>query len=127
MYNNYVSFLLESAEKSGLISTLAAYGNDIKINIPLSQSLCDKSIDDMNLSVRASNGLKRCGAMTIRELTGAIMSEKGLETVRNLGKKSIGEIKTKLLCLAYSDLNNKEKIAFWNEFIELNPKCKVLV
>ena len=127
MNNNYVSSLVESAEKIGLVSTLAAFGNGIKVNIPLSQKLCDRSIDDMDLSVRASNGLKRSGAMTIRELTDTIMSEKGLETVRNLGKKSISEIKTKLLYLAYIDLNDNEKIAFWKKFIELNSENKVLL
>ena len=125
MNSNYVMTLFESAEKIGLISTLAPFGNDIKISIPLSQKFCDKSIDDMDLSVRASNGLKRSGAMTVRELTDTIMSEKGLDTVRNLGKKSISEIKTKLLYLAYNELNDKEKQAFWNEFIELNSKCKI--
>ncbi len=125
MNSNYVMTLFESAEKIGLISTLAPFGNDIKISIPLSQKFCDKSIDDMDLSVRASNGLKRSGAMTVRELTDTIMSEKGLDTVRNLGKKSISEIKTKLLYLAYNELNDKEKQAFWNEFIELNSKCRI--
>ena len=125
MNSNYVMTLFESAEKIGLISTLAPFGNDIKISIPLSQKFCDKSIDDMDLSVRASNGLKRSGAMTVRELTDTIMSEKGLDTVRNLSKKSISEIKTKLLYLAYNELNDKEKQAFWNEFIELNSKCRI--
>ena len=125
MNSNYVMTLFESAEKIGLISTLAPFGNDIKISIPLSQKFCDKSIDDMDLSVRASNGLKRSGAMTVRELTDTIMSEKGLDTVRNLGKKSISEIKTKLLYLAYNELNDKEKQAFWNEFIELNSKGRI--
>ena len=125
MNSNYVMTLFESAEKIGLISTLAPFGSDIKISIPLSQKFCDKSIDDMDLSVRASNGLKRSGAMTVRELTDTIMSEKGLDTVRNLGKKSISEIKTKLLYLAYNELNDKEKQAFWNEFIELNSKCRI--
>lgn len=125
MNSIYVMTLFESAEKIGLISTLAPFGNDIKISIPLSQKFCDKSIDDMDLSVRASNGLKRSGAMTVRELTDTIMSEKGLDTVRNLGKKSISEIKTKLLYLAYNELNDKEKQAFWNEFIELNSKSRI--
>ena len=125
MNGNYVMTLFESAEKIGLISTLAPFGNDIKISIPLSQKFCDKSIDDMDLSVRASNGLKRSGAMTVRELTDTIMSEKGLDTVRNLGKKSISEIKTKLLFLAYNELCDKEKQVFWSKFIELNSGCRI--
>lgn len=123
--DNYVKTLFESAEKIGLVSTLATFGNNIRISIPLSQQLCDKSIDDMDLSVRAANGLKRSGAMTVRELTDVIMSEKGLETVRNLGKKSISEIKTKLLHIAYNDLNDYEKQCFWNRFIELNSNSRI--
>ena len=84
MNSNYVMTLFESAEKIGLISTLAPFGNDIKISIPLSQKFCDKSIDDMDLSVRASNGLKRSGAMTVRELTDTIMSEKDTMKIINL-------------------------------------------
>ena len=124
MKNNAMT-LFESTEKIGIISTLAPFGNDIKISIPLSQKFCDKSIDDMDLSVRASNGLKRSGAMTVRELTDTIMSEKGLDTVRNLGKKSISEIKTKLLFLAYNELSDKEKQDFWNKFIEINSEYKI--
>ena len=48
MNSNYVMTLFESAEKIGLISTLAPFGNDIKISIPLSQKFCDKSIDEMS-------------------------------------------------------------------------------
>lgn len=125
MNSNYVMTLFESAEKIGLVPTLAPFGSNIKISIPLSQRFCDKSIDDMDLSVRASNGLKRSGAMTIRELTDAIMSEKGIESVRNLGKKSINEIKTKLLYHAYNELNDKEKQTFWYKFIELNSEYRI--
>ena len=122
MNQNHVRTLFESAENNGLIPTLALFGSNIKVNIPLSKTLCDKSIDDMDLSVRASNGLKRCGAMTVRQLSELIMSEKGLESVRNLGKKSICEIKTKLLFHAYQELDNKEKIDFWTRFIALNTE-----
>ena len=125
MNSKYVLTLFESAEKIGLVTTLAPFGSNIRFNIPLSKKLCDKSIDDMDLSVRASNGLKRSGAMTIGELTDTIMSEKGLETVRNLGKKSISEIKTKLLCLAYKDLTDNEKKTFWVKFLELNTDYKI--
>lgn len=123
--NNKINALLKGAEEAGIITVLATFGNTIKISIPISEKFCDRSIDSMDLSVRASNGLKRIGAMTIRELTDKIMGESGLETVRNLGKKSISEIKTKLLSLAYIELNDKEKEAFWKNFIELNSECKI--
>ena len=121
MKNNFCMELFENAEKNGVLSTILFFGNSVNISIPLSVNFCDKSIDALDLSVRASNGLKRIGTMTIRELTERIMSEKSLDKVRNLGKKSISEIKTKLLSLAYNNLTDKEKFAFWINFIELNP------
>lgn len=120
MNNKYVFTLFESAEQFGLIFTLSPFGNNIKINIPLSRAFCDKSVDELDLTVRSLNGLKRCGAMTVRELTDIIMSDGGISKVRNLGKKSISEIKTKLLNLAYNDLNDKERLEFWHKFVELN-------
>ena len=124
MNNKYAFTLYERAKTIGLLSTLTAFGRNLRFNIPLSKKICDTSIDDMELSVRASNGLKRSGIMTIGELVNTIMSEKGLETVRNLGKKSISEIKIKLLCFAYKDLTDNEKRTFWDKFLELNSEYK---
>ena len=123
--NDKITALIENAEETGIITVLATFGNSIKVSIPLSEKFCDRSIDSMDLSVRASNGLKRIGAMTIRELTDKIMDESGLETVRNLGRKSISEIKTKLLNLAYIELTDREKQVFWKKFIEQNSECKI--
>ena len=120
MNNKYIFTLFESAEQFGLIFTLSPFGNNIKISIPLTRTFCDKSVDELDLTVRSLNGLKRCGAMTVRELTDIIMSDGGISKIRNLGKKSISEIKTKLLNLAYNDLNDKERLEFWYKFVELN-------
>ena len=81
-----------------------------------------KKIDELDLTVRSLNGLKRYGAMTVRELTDVIMGDGGISQVRNLGRKSISEIKTKLLNLAYNDLNDKERLEFWYKFVELNAE-----
>lgn len=52
------------------------------------------SIDDLELSVRAYNCLKRAGINTIADLLDKTLDDLG--KVRNLGKKSIDEIKEKL-------------------------------
>lgn len=54
----------------------------------------DLSIDELELSVRAFNCLKRAEINTIGELTDKTEDE--LTRVRNLGKKSVDEIKEKL-------------------------------
>ena len=54
----------------------------------------DKSIDDLELSVRSYNCLKRDKIETVGQLCD--MTEEDLMKVRNLGRKSLKEIKTKL-------------------------------
>jgi len=54
----------------------------------------DRAIEELDLSVRSYNCLKRAGIQTIRELVQR--SEEEMMKVRNLGKKSLKEIKDKL-------------------------------
>jgi DNA-directed RNA polymerase subunit alpha len=52
-------------------------------------------IEDLDLSVRSYNCLKRAGIQTVDELTQR--SEDEMMRVRNLGKKSLKEVKEKLI------------------------------
>ena len=54
----------------------------------------EKSIDDLELSVRSYNCLKRANIHTVGQLTEK--SEDDMMKVRNLGKKSLDEVKLKL-------------------------------
>ncbi len=54
----------------------------------------DKTIEDLNLSVRAYNCLKRAGIQNVSELTA--MSEDEVLKLKNLGKKSFKEIKDRV-------------------------------
>ena len=58
------------------------------------------SIDDLDLTVRSYNCLKRAGISTVEELTQK--SEDEMSRVRNLGKKSLKEVKEKLASLNLS-------------------------
>lgn len=51
-------------------------------------------IEDLDLSVRSYNCLKRAGIQTVEELT--MKSEDEMMRIRNLGKKSLKEVKDKL-------------------------------
>ena len=51
-------------------------------------------IEDLDLSVRSYNCLKRAGIQTVEELTQRTEDE--MMRVRNLGKKSLKEVKDKL-------------------------------
>ena len=52
------------------------------------------TIDDLDLSVRSYNCLKRAALNTVADLTAK--SEEDMMKVRNLGRKSLKEIKEKL-------------------------------
>ena len=112
--------LYEKAKSNGLINTLySAFGNNINTSIAFSQSACDAGIDSIEFSVRASNALKRSGLMTIGSVIDAIMNEELLR-VRNLGRKSYNEIKTKILLYGYKRLTEREKIAFFYYLVSNN-------
>ena len=59
----------------------------------------DTSLDILDLSARAEHCLQRAGITTIREL--CAMSEEELSRLRNMGKKSVEEVKEKLSKLGY--------------------------
>ena len=108
------------AEESGILVALAPFGSSLQVSIPMMQSLCEQPIEELNLSVRSYNGLKRCGVHTVNDVCNMIMSENGLAKIRNIGRKSIGEIKTAMLVQGYNRLSQKSKMEFWEDFITNN-------
>lgn len=78
------------------------------VPIPYYRRMGILSIDEMNLSVRSSNALKRCGTVTLEDVAGFIRSG-GLKFIRNLGIKSEKEIIRSFFSLCYSNLSCEEK------------------
>lgn len=112
--------LCAAAEKLGLIPVLFMFGNGLHFRIPMTQALWDTSIDELNLTVRSRNGLMRAGTDTIGKVAELIMHDDGLNKVRNLGRKSVAEIKTAILAEGYKQLDHKARLVFWQDFIEHN-------
>ena len=65
------------------------------------------SIDDLDFSARSNNCLRRAGINTVDDLTQK--SEEDMMKVRNLGRKSLDEIKKKLSDLGLSLRKNEEE------------------
>ena len=61
------------------------------------ERVLEMSIEDLELSVRSFNCLKRAGISTVEDLTNK--SESDMMKVRNLGKKSLDEVTNKLHAL----------------------------
>jgi len=64
------------------------------------ERVLDKIIEEMDFSVRAYNGLKRAGINTVADIVE--MSEADMIKVKNLGHKSVEEVKVKLTELGLS-------------------------
>lgn len=117
-----IQTLYESVNENGLVPTLhAIFKTPIEIKIPFGAKIYAASIDELELSVRATNCLKRAGIMTIENLMD-IASTDELLKLRNLGKKSYNEIKTKLFVFGYSALTERGKKEFWRDFLKSNSR-----
>lgn len=115
-----VNELLRSANENGMIPVLyGVFGKCIKVSIPFSQRACETSIDELDFSVRAGNAMKRVGVFTVGEVIDLIAND-GLLRVRNLGRKTQNEIKTRILAFGYERLTEAEKKRFFYDVVERN-------
>ena len=118
--NELIYRILDSAEKNGIVIALYdEFGKSVRVSVQLNTSACNTNIDDVEFSARASNALKRSGIFTIGEIVDQI-SKDGLLKIRNLGKKTQNEIKTRILVYGYKQLNDDEKIRFMSDVVEKN-------
>ncbi|MDD3840350.1 MAG: DNA-directed RNA polymerase subunit alpha [Clostridia bacterium] len=96
-------------EHLNLFISLTEHVNDVEIMVEKEEDKKEKvlemTIEELDLSVRSYNCLKRAGINTVEELTQK--TEEDMMKVRNLGKKSLEEVQSKLaeldLCLKKSE------------------------
>lgn len=84
-----------------LFMTLTDHANDVEIMVEKEEDKKEKvlemTIEELDLSVRSYNCLKRAGINTVQELAERSMDD--MMKVRNLGKKSLEEVEQKLEAL----------------------------
>ena len=87
-----------------LFMSLGVATNDVEIMIEKEEDKKEKvlemTVEELDLSVRSYNCLKRAGINTVQELAGKSMDD--MMKVRNLGKKSLEEVERKLKELGLS-------------------------
>lgn len=87
-----------------LFVSLTDAADDVEIMVEKEEEekdrLMDMTIEELDLSVRSYNCLKRAGINTVEELIRK--TEEDMMKVRNLGKKSLAEVKEKLAALSLS-------------------------
>ena len=70
------------------------------------EKILEMTIEDLDLSVRSFNCLKRAGINTVEDLINK--SEEDMMKVRNLGRKSLEEVQLKLAALGLSLRESEE-------------------
>jgi len=118
--SNEAKHLRMLAATSNAYAICFRYFRKGKVIIPYKSSMCDVPMEEILLSVRATNGLKRAGAHTMGKLKAVLEQENGLRNIRNLGVKSEREIKIGFLNYCYSLLSEQEQTAWWQEVMDRN-------
>ena len=93
-----------------LFTNLTDTSDEVEIMVEKEEEAIDRllemTIEELDLSVRSYNCLKRAGINTLEELTRK--TEEDMMKVRNLGKKSLAEVKEKLAALGLSLRESEE-------------------
>lgn len=93
-----------------LFMTLTDHVTDVNIMVEKEEDkkekVLDMTIEELDLSVRSYNCLKRAGINTVEELT--LKTVEDMMKVRNLGKKSLEEVEQKLAALDLSLKQSEE-------------------
>lgn len=120
--NAIVEELYGAIEDHGLMETLCAvFGKGCKIELGYTQKLCDTEVKDLDLSVRSYNALMRAGCHTVGQAISAI-NENKLMSVRNLGIKSVAEIRRFILEYGYTQASERRKKEFLHNLVKINAR-----
>ena len=109
--------LRDQADKAGILETLKKLSIHEAI-VPYSTRLAELSIDEMNLTVRSSNGLKRANIHSFGQLYDRMQTENGLTNIRNIGQKSVKEIKHQFFEECYTRLLPYERARYWQDILD---------
>ena len=92
--NDHLKLFIDLSENEYMTDVLVEKDDDSR------EKALEMTIEELDLSVRSFNCLKRAGINTVEDLT--TKSEDDMMKVRNLGKKSLDEVVAKLDSLGFS-------------------------
>ena len=95
-------------------------GEHFRYPVYMSAAFMNTVIEEMELSVRAYNCLKRAGYGTIGDLVSKIEGKADLLKIKNMGKLSANEVMVSLCCFQFSLLTEEKKRNYVNRIVELN-------
>jgi len=117
-----IRLLEEKTAECGIVHALhALYGGGIHVEIGFSAGSLEMPLDEISFSVRSMNALKRAGMFTVGDVV-KILKDGDLMQVRNLGRKSMNEIKTRILDFGFERLPAEHKQEFFETVVRINPR-----
>lgn len=118
--NKVVEEIYQAIENYGLMPTIKRlFGVGARIQLLFSEKSCDTAIEELDLSVRSYNCLKRAGLNMVRQVIDA-MHKDSLWLIRNLGKNSRAEIRVRICEFGYYSLSERGKKDFVKTLLDLN-------
>ena len=103
-----------------LNTVYAKYGKQLRFPVYLGQALTEAPLEDLELSVRSYNCLKRAGMRTVGDLVEGIDGRTDLLKIRNLGMRSANEIMQAVMEYQYDLLSEEGKSRYLKRLAELN-------
>ena len=100
LLNEHLNLFVDLSEETNVVEMMVEKDEKGK------EKILEMTIEELDLSVRSFNCLKRAGINTVDDLINK--SEEEMMKVRNLGKKSFDEVKEKLQSLGF-DLSSEEE------------------
>lgn len=97
--NEHLNLFVDLSEQAANVEIMVEKGENLQ------EKDLERTIEELDLSVRSFNCLKRAGINTVEDLTNK--TEEDMMKVRNLGKKSLEEVIAKLESLGFN-LNQEE-------------------
>lgn len=97
---DHLKLFVDLAEETNEVETMVEKGDNSK------EKVLEMTIEELDLSVRSFNCLKRAGINTVEDLISK--SEEEMMRVRNLGRKSLEEVIAKLHSLGFTLSRNDE-------------------
>lgn len=96
-------------------------GKQFKVLFRCSEALMGTDVSDLlDLSVRASNALKRAGFQTVGDLITRVESFDEIAKIRNCGATSISEIMGRLFFYQYSLIPKEKRSEYMQTILQLN-------
>lgn len=95
-------------------------GSYLVFHMYMTRQMKDTSIDALELSVRASNSMKRLGFHTVGDVAYAVAGGLDLKSIRNCGKKTAREIMEHLFLFQYYQFPPEERDDYIFEIVVRN-------